>query len=350
MVNSNVSEKSSTDALFSAPVIACIIAFAILVILYIPGVLGYPGDEHIDSSDMTANIKNVNDANQILRDRISQLKQAIEAEVCIKEGEFKTPYGPLPSEILSAIPGPPPMITKPMSSATSHIADFSGTLEDLVVNSTVIVMVKDSNGSKKIGSGAFVSADTIVTNSHVVEGEDPRTFEVLNKHIGVKSAVLIAEGQYKSGKQPDLAFLRVKVSPGQPFLALATGKGGQNVMSATFPGIYLERNVSFRTMLSDPDHKPGALKPFLDVQILNAVYPEADGTEYILHTAFIDKGSSGGPLVDTCGRLVGVNVGSISSEAKRPLFFRASYSSSLGRFATDVGITPLTRDDTACTS
>jgi len=40
---------------------------------------------------------------------------------------------------------------------------------------------------------------------------------------------------------------------------------------------------------------------------VNTVQPQASGVSLIIHTADISPGSSGGPLVDKCGVVVGVN-------------------------------------------
>jgi S1-C subfamily serine protease len=40
---------------------------------------------------------------------------------------------------------------------------------------------------------------------------------------------------------------------------------------------------------------------------VNTVQPQASGVSLIIHTADISPGSSGGPLVDQCGVVVGVN-------------------------------------------
>jgi serine protease Do len=139
------------------------------------------------------------------------------------------------------------------------------------------------------GSGVLISADgEFVTNWHVVDRaleircllEDGRAFE----------AELIG-----SDKDSDLALLRLKLPPGEttPFAVFADGPApveGDFVMAMGAPW-GMNRSVSFGII--------ACARRFL---------PEASEYSTWLQTdASISPGNSGGPLVDTRGRIVGIN-------------------------------------------
>lgn len=139
------------------------------------------------------------------------------------------------------------------------------------------------------GSGVLVSADgELVTNWHVVDRareircllEDGRAFE----------AELLG-----SDKDTDLALLRLRLPPGEttPFAVFADGPApveGDFVMAMGAPW-GLNRSVSFGI-----------------VSCARRYLPETSEYSVWLQTdASISPGNSGGPLVDTRGRIIGIN-------------------------------------------
>ncbi|MFD2855220.1 trypsin-like peptidase domain-containing protein [Seohaeicola zhoushanensis] len=78
-----------------------------------------------------------------------------------------------------------------------------------------------------------------------------------------------------------------------------------NVVAAGYPGDVLETDAAFAAL------KAGDLAavPGLTVTdgIVNTEQQLAPGTHVLMHSAALSSGNSGGPLVDMCGRLVGVN-------------------------------------------
>jgi hypothetical protein len=78
-----------------------------------------------------------------------------------------------------------------------------------------------------------------------------------------------------------------------------------HVVAAGFPGDVMETDAAFNRLMEGD----GAAIPDLVVVdgTINALQEMDHGASVILHSAPLSSGNSGGPLVDFCGRLLGVN-------------------------------------------
>lgn len=151
------------------------------------------------------------------------------------------------------------------------------------------------------GSGFAVAPNRIVTNAHVValaaQYPDNVVIGVVPSE-GSKSyrARLIAVDPAR-----DLALIEVEGATVPP-IPLFGGplEDGTPVAALGYPG-----NVDLATARSAEDYiRP--LPPTRSVGIFSNVRP-INGITTLLHTANIARGHSGGPLLDQCGRVVGVN-------------------------------------------
>jgi hypothetical protein len=171
------------------------------------------------------------------------------------------------------------------------------------------------------GTGFAINNDGhIVTNYHVVEGADKFLVVFVRDRIAVEAeAVVVAKRPEK-----DLAIL--KCTPPfsvRPFtLASRETFGGQPVMAIGFPGVLDARFKSSSSGALTPTGKKGEYR--LNDEGLNFVtpvtFPGSVGKEMtidsgfggefkaVAHNAKISEGNSGGPLIDTDGRVAGVNV------------------------------------------
>ena len=151
------------------------------------------------------------------------------------------------------------------------------------------------------GSGIAIAPDRIVTNAHVVELSqrfpDNVTIGVVPSEgdQSVQGRVLAYDPQrdlaligFKGAKLPAATLYVGPVSDGDPVIALG------------YPG-----NVDLATAQSADDY----IRPMTPVRS-EGVYSSLrrlSGVQVLLHSAQVARGNSGGPLVDRCGRVLGVN-------------------------------------------
>lgn len=170
-----------------------------------------------------------------------------------------------------------------------------------VVRIVTIAVVDDEVVGFGHGSGFAVAPNRIVTNAHVVELADRYPGNVVIGIVpseGDKSyqGKLIAIDQ-----QRDLALIEfsgIRLPP----LTLYTGApgDGEALIALGYPG-----NVDLATARSAADF----INPQSPVRSQGgfAGTRALQGTSVLLHTASIARGNSGGPLLDRCGRVLGVN-------------------------------------------
>jgi serine protease Do len=148
--------------------------------------------------------------------------------------------------------------------------------------SPAVVTVKNGSGH---GSGFLVSPDgIIITNAHVV-ADGPRVVTVKFSNGQQASADVI--GFAKNGV--DLAVLRIYNRQNLPYLPLAranSAKVGESVFAIGTPLNEDYQNTLTQGIISRLDPEKGIVQ----------------------HNANINKGNSGGPLLNSRGEVVGVNV------------------------------------------
>ena len=149
------------------------------------------------------------------------------------------------------------------------------------------VTVSHAAGS---GSGVIVGDDKILTAFHVIVGR-------------VSATVTLSDGTTLDavvrGGDPDADIAILDVSPLQPLPAIE--------WAALEPAL-ASRVVAIGYPL--PDFFGEVTEPAATTGLVSRRFSEG-GIDYLQTDAAINAGSSGGPLVDLCGRLVGINVAKI---------------------------------------
>ncbi|WP_205510849.1 Do family serine endopeptidase [Longitalea arenae] len=141
------------------------------------------------------------------------------------------------------------------------------------------------------GSGAIISEDGyIVTNNHVVDGADDITVTLTNKKSF--KAKMIA-----SDPSSDLAVIKIEAK-NLPFLLYGNSddlKVGQWVLAVGYP-LTLETTVT-----------AGIISAKGRTLEINRRQSDAPVESFIQTDAAVNPGNSGGPLINTEGKLIGIN-------------------------------------------
>jgi serine protease Do len=141
-------------------------------------------------------------------------------------------------------------------------------------------------GNSALGSGFIISADGyVITNAHVVKGQPAVVTLMMADGKTEVPADLVGFG--KNGL--DLALLKIN-------------RRGQK-----FPTVALSTTTSVR--VGDNAYAIGTplKEAFQNTFTTGIVSALRDGGTYIQHSAAIDRGNSGGPLLNDKGEVIGVN-------------------------------------------
>ena len=314
-----------------APTILCVVAALVLLFLLIPGVLRYPVATTVAAAPDPAGIDARRESNQALADRIASLRRLLDAGVCVADGSFQLAPGTAGAPSLlpqdrSALP-PPPVertpVPRPAAGGTGPAAAFSGSLLDLLDQSTVLILQTGADGSVNgSGTGFFVAPGVVLTNQRVTEGSAGRRMFAISRAIGVQRAEIMAESAPGDPGAPDFALLRVGGDGrGQPLAFAPPAERLVSVVAAGFPGMVLQTDERFRNLVQGDGGTP---PPASVTEGVVTAVQSGSGTDIVLHTAQITPGNSGGPLIDRCGRVLGINTFIMAREEGRLNYALAS--------------------------
>ena len=211
----------------------------------------------------------------------------------------------------------------------ARAADDISAVSRSVVRVVTVAMVDGEVVGFGHGSGIAISPTRIVTNAHVVESAA--------KYPGnVALGVVPSEGQKSYAAKliaidtaRDLALIEISDAR-LPAAAIYTGplESGADVVALGYPG-----NVDLATARSANDYITPRTPTRSEGNVSNT--QSVDGVAMLIHTAKISRGNSGGPLVDGCGRITGINTAITRADDGDSPFAFAIAGRELTRFLTD---------------
>jgi len=203
------------------------------------------------------------------------------------------------------------------------------------------------------GSGFVVAPGRVVTNHHVVEGSpqavEVETFVIPERDAGGQSQRAQVTQTWADA---DLALLQAPGLASPPMTISQTAPGKEATVRALgYPGVTDEvRNLPLTEILRPQETYDTAGS----IALFSSTAPGGVRINTIFHTAAINPGNSGGPLIDACGRVIGVNTWGAGAEqgddgqVTTPQGqFIATQSSVLVKFLADAQV-PATLVDTPC--
>ena len=188
--------------------------------------------------------------------------------------------------------------------------------------SVALLVMEDANGQTiSLGSGFFVMDDVVATNLHVIEGATSGYVKI----IGQKTKYEIA-GLVSADYQADLALLKITGVKTSPLIL------GDINQVAVGDEVYAVGN-------------PQGLEGTFSQGIVSSIRQiESDMLFQI--TAPISPGSSGGPVLNTQGKVIGIAVATFSGGQNLNFAIPASYLAPLLKSVSVQILIPLTADVT----
>jgi S1-C subfamily serine protease len=303
----------SSNAIWVPPIILGAILSVFLIYLLLPGTLLYPLN-----TKAAIDIQEVYDVSKLeiennLKQQISELERLSEEGICTSEG-FVLPEGDIglfPPSLDAEGQNKRKFSVLP---PTTHLSNPGGSVQgnksiaDLLNSNVVLIANTQVNGESASGTGFFISEDLILTNQHVVEDAKNDTVEVAypNSDDFFSAQLIKISKSFELGNQ-DYAVLRSN-RRNSSYLKFANDLNNLNLMpvvSAGFPGDVMASLFEF-----DEDGSGLAFNglPLYNTNgVINAIQPYNTGGALILHSAEISEGNSGGPLINGCGEIVGIN-------------------------------------------
>jgi hypothetical protein len=313
--NNKTSEESARFdyALWIPPLMLGLLLSAFLIYLLLPGTLLYPLKAIVQDDSITIDEMAKSQLETSLKSQIKELEDLKLRGVCTENGIS------IPGENLSLFP--PKLNTLGAEDQSFSLLPPSSTLLDPSVpgegikslsdllNKSVVLVINDlPDGKGGSGSGFFISKDLIVTNQHVVVGAVNNVVTIArpNSREFFKAQIISQSDDFDVQNQ-DYAVLRANMES-DAFLTFSSKLDNLSltpVVSAGFPGDFIDSLEEFDAEGSGLSFD--GLPLFQTNGVINAVQPYNSGGALIMHSAAISQGNSGGPLVNGCGAVVGIN-------------------------------------------
>jgi serine protease Do len=177
---------------------------------------------------------------------------------------------------------------------------------------TVFILAPIGGRDVMLGSGMVIAPGLVLTNRHVVAGSVGRDLVVMASSLAdpllgrVKVLSSEAPGNAGANYSDDFALITVNGPLSAPLLRMADGvQPLDRVVAAGFPTNVITADKQFQDLQAG--RAVGMPQVVLSRGDIRVVENQDGPTPVVAHTAEISEGNSGGPLVNTCGQLVGIN-------------------------------------------
>lgn len=208
------------------------------------------------------------------------------------------------------------------------------TVGEMMEQATVFILSTTGQGTN-LGTGFFVAPGIVVTNQHVI-GSSSQKIMVGNESMkGMRPATLIA---MTDSNNRDYAILQVPGTEGKtPVLAIGDiAKRTERISTWGYPGLIIDVDPKLQALLKgDTTSVPsvvfteGVVSTILD-----------NSPAFIMHTAQISQGNSGGPMIDAKGTVLGINTLIRVTSKSNAQANIALAGNDLKKFLKENGITP----------
>lgn len=211
----------------------------------------------------------------------------------------------------------------------------------------VVVILESPEGRMLYGSGSgfVVAPNLVVTSAHVVAPARQRP-EYGVAIVPPGGDGLITARIIRFSPLSELALLEFRGGPDLMPLTISTVEphAGDGVVALGYPDVDYQGATGADLLRPTPASRTSG-----QISSLRDRAPTGDPIPTINHEAVISSGSSGGPLLDECGRVLGVNSWHVSGADTRETRGVSTRAGQLLQFLDEAGVSPTLSDERCLT-